>query len=98
MQIIVDIPDEIYEVYKIDSSLSFLNEEQQSIAESYLISRFINGIRLPKVHGRLMILSEDKLKENQINFEWSCQKWITEVGISNATVAIIEEDKTKSEE
>lgn len=48
------------------------------------------GTLLPKGHGRLMILSEDKLKENQINLDFSCQKWISEVGLSNAAVAIIE--------
>ena len=52
---------------------------------------------LPKGHGRLMILSDDKLKENQINLDVSCQKWISEVGLSNATVAIIEADKAESE-
>lgn len=52
---------------------------------------------LPKVHGRLIILSEDRLKENQINLDWSCQKWISEVGLSNATVRIIKVD-TESED
>ena len=47
---------------------------------------------LPEEHGRLMILSEDKLKENQIDFSFSHQKWISEVGLSNATVEIIEAD------
>ncbi|HAH18427.1 MAG TPA: hypothetical protein DCL29_05400 [Eubacterium sp.] len=48
---------------------------------------------IPKGHGRLMILSEDRLKENQMNLDFSFQKWIDEVGLSNATVAIINADK-----
>ncbi len=55
-----------------------------------------NGTPLPKVHGRLLILSENRLKENQINLDWSCQKWISEVSVSNAIVTIIEAD-TESE-
>ena len=45
-----------------------------------------------------MILSKDKLKENQIDLDFSCQKWISEVGLSNATVAAIEADRAESEE
>ena len=57
-----------------------------------LTEAFLKGTSLPKGHGRLMILSEGKLKENQINLDSSCQKWISEVGLSNATVAIIKEE------
>ena len=56
-----------------------------------------NGWPLPKAHGRLIILSEDVLKRQQTSFSFSCQNWISEVGLSNATVAIIEADKTESE-
>lgn len=56
-----------------------------------------NGTPLPKGHGKLMVLSEDKLKENQINLDFSCQKWISEVGLSNATITIIEVDEAESE-
>jgi len=50
-----------------------------------------NGTPLPKGHGRLIILSEDAIKREQMTL--TCQKWISEVGLSNATVAIIEADK-----
>lgn len=43
--------------------------------------------------GILIILSEDKLKENQIRLDFSNQKWINEIDLSNAIVAIIESDK-----
>lgn len=52
-----------------------------------------NGTQLPKGHGRLIILSEDAIKREQMPLSFSCQNWISEVGLSNATVAIIEADK-----
>lgn len=50
-------------------------------------------IKLPKGHGRLFILDEESLKEFFTSFSFSCQKWISEVGISNATLKVIEADK-----
>ena len=44
-----------------------------------------------------MILSEDAVKREQTPLSFSCQNWISEVGLSNATEAIIEAD-TESEE
>lgn len=52
-----------------------------------------NGTLLPKGHGRLIILSEDAVKKEQIPLSLSSQKWISEVNLSNATVATIEADK-----
>lgn len=75
-----------------------LTPDQKSMCEAYVSQAIINGTPLPKGHGRLIILSEDKLKENLLNFDFSCQKWISEVDISNATVAIIEADKEESED
>ena len=63
--------------------------------ESVLV--IANGTPLPKGHGRLMILSEDTVKRNQTLFAFSCQNWIREVGLSNATVTIIEADKESEE-
>lgn len=57
-----------------------------------------NGTPLPKRHGRLIILSEDAVKREQTHFSFSCQNWISEIGLSNATVTIIEADKSESEE
>ena len=81
MQIVIDIPEETYEALVIN---------QYCGSKSTLENIIVNGVPLPKHHGRLMILSEDKVKENQINLDFSCQKWISEVGLSNATPTIIE--------
>lgn len=56
-----------------------------------------NGTLLPENRGRLIILSEDAVKREQIPLGFSCQSWISEVGLSNATVAIIEADGSESE-
>ena len=87
MKIIIDIPEERYNEYKkIGDSRDILFEAIRK------------GKLLPKGHGDLIILSKDKLKENQMDLNFSCQKWIDEVGLSNATVAIIEADKESEEE
>jgi len=52
-----------------------------------------NGTVLPKGHGRLFILDEELAKKFFASFSFSCQKWISEVGISNATLKVIEADK-----
>lgn len=55
-----------------------------------VMDRLLSSYR--KEYGRLIILSEDKLKEVQHKLDFSCQKWISEVDLSNAIVAIIEGD------
>ena len=50
-------------------------------------------IKLPKGHGRLFILDEEKAKKYFAKFSFSVQDWISEVGISNATIKVIEADK-----
>ena len=57
----------------------------------------INGTPLPEGHGNLIILSNDELKENLMDLSFSCQKWISEVGLSFATVAIIEAESEEEE-
>lgn len=52
-----------------------------------------NGIPLPKGCRRLIILSESVMKGERIHLSFSCQKWISEMGLSKATVAIIEAGK-----
>ena len=89
MQIVIDIPEEDYNFVKKQVADGITNPLKICIA---------NGTPLPKGHGRLIILSEDKVKRNQTPFSFSNQAWISEVGISNATVAIIEADKAESEE
>lgn len=87
MKIIIEISAEDFENVKCGRG-----------AVSMMRKAIIHGTPLPKVRGRLLILSENRLKENQINLDWSCQKWISEVGSSNATVAIIKADKAESED
>ena len=83
------------ETYKDIQSLDWKNGERWYSEEWKAIH---NGTPLPKGHGRLIILSEDAVKREQTPLSFSCQNWISEVGLSNATVAIIEADKAKSED
>lgn len=90
MQIVIDISDRIYKT---------VQKKRLNIIDGEILEQALaNGTPLPKGHGRLVILSENRLKENQINLDFSCQKWISEVGLSNATVTIIEADKAESED
>jgi len=92
MQIVIDIDEErfrdIQRIAEVQRESNHFKTAEQIIA---------NGTPLPKGHGRLIILSEDAVKREQTPLSFSCQNWISEVGLSNATVAIIEADK-KSEE
>lgn len=91
MKLIIDVPEKIYNRYMnyTDSYVDFVffGEEQM------LVRAIRKSTPLPEGHEKLIVLSETKLKENQINLDWSCQKWISEVGLSFATVAIIKADK-----
>ena len=87
MQIVIDIPKYIYDtIVANDGHIADCDNEKVGNAIK-------NGIPLPKGHGRLIILSEDAVKREQISFSFSSQNWISEVGLSNAIVAIIEADK-----
>lgn len=61
MKLIIDIPEEVYRVYKMDSSLSLLNADQKSIAESYLINELINGTPLEEYCDSCLFM----LQENE---------------------------------
>lgn len=78
MQIVIDIPEYIYK----------LCQGHRDIVYKYIAK----GKLLPKSHGRLIILSEDAIKKEYTSLGSSCQSWISDVGLSNATVAIIEAD------
>jgi len=43
--------------------------------------------------GRLLIISEEAVKKEQVIIVSSCQIWISDIALSNATLAIIEADK-----
>lgn len=92
IEVVIKIPEEIRLALINNVQLSI---DQQSICDSCVKQALINGIPLPKGHGRLIILSEDAIKREQIQLSFSCQDWISNVGLSNATVAIIEADKTE---
>lgn len=83
MKLIIEISEKDYNDIMTDSPRN-LNHYERLI---------LNGTPLPKGYEKLRILSENKLKEHLINSDFSCQKWISEVDLSNATVAIIEADK-----
>ena len=85
----IDIPEGLMKVIDDIKDESFINQEIYKVIS--------NGTIIPKGHGRLIILSEDAVKREQISLDFSCQSWISEVGLSNATVAIIEADKTEED-
>ena len=87
MQIVIDIPEEIKAV--IDK-----NGTNEIVSET-LWQAVKKGTPLPKGHGRLIILSEDAVKREQTFLGSLCQSWISDVSLSNATVAIIEADVPK---
>ena len=94
IELIIKISEEEYRWIKKSDDSIFAD-----IAEKECMLHAIkNGTPLPEKHGRLIILSEDAVKREQTSLRFSCQNWISEVGLSNATVAIIEADKTESEE
>lgn len=88
MRIVIDIPEELYEANNKGLEAEKLWDLRMAVK---------NGTPLPKGHGKLIILSEDAIKREQTSLSFSCQNWISEVGLSNATVAIIEADKGESE-
>ena len=59
MQIVINIEDELYKQCKNTE----LTEENEGF-DFHIIKAVANGTPLPKGHGRLMVLSEDKLKKN----------------------------------
>lgn len=92
MKIIIDIPEEEYRCYK-----HYRHPNDDKEFTNVMIERIAKGTPLQKEHGGLMILSKDKLKENQIDLNFSCQKWISEVGLSYATISIIEAESEDNE-
>lgn len=97
MQIVIELSDETYKDIKEENSIYGINNGLSARMTGKVVGAIQNGKPLPKGHGRLMILSEDAVKRGQTSLSFSCQKWISEVGLSNATVAIIEADKEQEE-
>lgn len=89
IELVIKIPEEAYKLLQ--------NEGVDWLGAEHILNAVANGMPLPKGHGRLIILSEDAVKREQTPLRFSCQNWISEVGLSNATVAIIEADKEVKE-
>ena len=95
MKLVIEIPDKAYDFVR--SKTAGGNAPNFDAYDMYEISRCIaNGKPLPKGHNRLLILDEGLVEQNMFPLSFSCQKWISEVGISNSVVTIIEADKAES--
>ena len=85
MQIVIEIDENLY-------TRLFDNGDTDAVDMLKACVAIRKGIPLPEGHGRRIILSEDAVKREQVPLRFSCQNWISEVGLSNATVAIIKAD------
>lgn len=52
---------------------------------------------IPKVPGRLLILSENIIEANKVVMSFSIQRWISEVNLSHATVGVIDMEADKKD-
>ena len=95
VEVMIKIPKNRYE------TLVELNERIKNKESIYKLGMYenaiANGTVLPEGHGRLFILDEELAKKYFTEFSFSCQKWISEVGISEATLKVIESNKEVSE-
>ena len=92
VEVVIKLPKKSYDMI-IESPL-FVPVD----ADTDVVEAMKNATVLPKGHGRLLILDEKLVRKYFTSFSFSCQKWISEVGISNATWRIIEADKAESED
>ena len=91
VEVVIKIPKELYNATQTDIYRLYTENTGNIILEA-----IANGIPLPKGHGRLLILDEEKVKEHFTKFSFSVQDWISEVGISEATLKVIKAN-TESE-
>ena len=79
--IVIEIPDETYnECLSDEGRLNIIWE---------LVDAIRNGTVLPEHYGQLLILDEEKVEQELTPLSFSFQRWISEVGLSNSTVAIL---------
>lgn len=98
MKLVIDIPEDVY-TRLFDNGIQDNEIAVVAVDDVCEIARALRlGTPLPKGYGRLIILSEDAVKREQTSFSFSCQNWISEVGLSNATVTIIKADSDEEEE
>lgn len=86
IEVVIKMPKEDYMFIKT------MVENGYETPSSYYYN-IASGIVLPKGHGRLFILDEKVAKKYLTKFSFSLQDWISEVGISEATLKVIEADK-----
>lgn len=89
IELVIKIPEDVFKRTMFYREFRDLNDCVTTI------KALEKAIPLPKGHGRLIILSEDAVKREQTPLSFSCQNWISEVGLSNATVAIIEASESE---
>lgn len=89
MHMVIDIPEKL----ACEGFERPFTEEEKNI----LIKAIGNGTPLPKRHGRILVVLEDIIKRELIPLNFSCQKWVSEVGLSNATFTIIEAESEDEE-
>lgn len=88
---IINIPENTDKLLKNpDAKIDWLDAE-------HIIDAVKNGITLPDTDSRLLVIDEKVLDANQMHLNWSCQKWVSEVGISNAIIVIIDQKNRKDE-
>ena len=87
IELVIKIPEEDYTLLKSVKDTSTL-----LLAESRAILAIRKGTPLPEHHGRLLILDEQIVERNLVSLNATtsfCNKWLSEVGISNSVVKII---------
>lgn len=89
VKVIIDVDDNLY-TRLFDNGVDNYDDVAVDMAKAIR-----KGTVLPKGHGRLFIFDEEKAKNFFTKFSFSSQDWISEVGISNATIKVIEADKEK---
>lgn len=91
IELVTRIPEEVYNYTK--DNYQFADVQDMS----FVISAVANGTLLPKSHGRLLVISEDYVKEHMIGLDAFQQKFIGEVDLSMAIVGTIEAYKENGE-
>ena len=90
MRLVIDIPEEYRAMFENDKCKYMFDTLATNDFGYWLRKGFENGTPLPEHYGRLLMLDEERVNANSMKVgDWSCQKWISEVGISNSVVAII---------
>ena len=87
VELVIKVPEDVFKRTVFNREFIDLNDY------ATILKALEKSVQLPKGSGRLMVLSEDAVKREQTPFSFSCQNWISEVGLSNATVAIIEAER-----